>query len=153
MGRERRMPSLNEAEDAAPGQFGCPMLVRGHDPRGFGHGPIRRCSLGWSIHNLDEADRCYAVTTLTDCWKAKEDHGALHEAPVFLSRVPKRRAKGSSVAESDADQGEIHGPPLMTSDDPTRTPIVAEEDARRTRPVRSRTRPKRSEPFADAAED
>lgn len=102
MVHERSLAPEIGSEDAAPGLFGCPMLVRGHAEFGIGHGPIIRCSLGWAIHNRQEVERCLGIESLLQCWKAEQDRGAVVEAPVVSSRSPKRRRASPVVEGSDA---------------------------------------------------
>lgn len=66
----RRLFPREEEPTAEPGRFGCPMLMRAHrmiPPRGTM--PNWRCSVGWAVHNDDEAERCLAVDAVIDCWK------------------------------------------------------------------------------------
>ena len=54
--------------------FGCPMLSRtrlGMPFRGGQHAP--RCSMGWSVHDEDEAWLCMHVPTRNQCWKENPD--------------------------------------------------------------------------------
>ena len=51
--------------------FGCPMLNRNKTPLPVtGYQQPARCSLGWSIHDQDEAMLCMHTAEMIDCWKA-----------------------------------------------------------------------------------
>lgn len=51
--------------------FGCPMLHRNQVALpSTGNLRAARCSLGWSIHNQDEAMLCMYTAEMIDCWKA-----------------------------------------------------------------------------------
>lgn len=92
-------------DEATLGGFGCPMLVRGHALVRVGQRPLVRCSFGWALHGEREIERCMATDSSERCWKASEDHGALHEAAFVASRAPKRRAaSGVTCQDTDADQ-------------------------------------------------
>ena len=98
--------ALPSGGDEAPlGGFGCPMLVRGHARVRVGQRPLVRCSFGWALHGERELERCIATDTSERCWKAREDHGALHEAAFVASQAPKRRAVSAGNGQgADADQ-------------------------------------------------
>lgn len=128
------------SEEATLGGFGCPMLVRGHAIVQAGQRPLVRCSFGWALHGERELERCMATDTSQQCWKAGEDHGAVHEAAFVASNSPKRRA-ASGVVRQDADTDqttEATGPvilplrpvadrrPSRTVDRPRERPILAE---------------------------
>ena len=71
MSRERRLLLFQEEQQAEPGRFGCPMLVRAHCGRLRGAtDPLYRCSLGWALHGEDDVMRCRVTDVVTDCWKA-----------------------------------------------------------------------------------
>lgn len=85
MSRERRPLFQEEEPEAAPGRYGCPMLVRAHYARQPGDLPVMRCSLGWALHDEPEVARCRATDVLTDCWKVHPErtpvvaHSATHD--------------------------------------------------------------------------
>ena len=123
-------------DEATLGGFGCPMLVRGHALVRAGQRPLVRCSFGWALHGERELERCMATDTSQQCWKAGEDHGAVHEAAFVASQSPKRRAaSGVACLGADTDQTtETTGPVIL----PLR-PVV---DRRRSGTVeRPRERP------------
>ncbi len=102
-------------DDATLGGFGCPMLVRGHALVQAGKRPLVRCSFGWALHGEREIASCMATDTSERCWKAGEDHGAVHEAAFVASRAPKRRAaSGLTGQDADTDQTtETTGPVIL----------------------------------------
>jgi hypothetical protein len=70
---ERKRP-LGDDSDTSEPRFGCPMLTRtrlGIPFRGGQHVP--RCSMGWTVHNEDEAWLCMHVPTRNECWKEHPD--------------------------------------------------------------------------------
>lgn len=70
MSRERRLLLFQEEQQAEPGRYGCPMLVRAHCGRlRGGTDPLYRCSLGWALHGEDDVMRCRVTDVVTDCWK------------------------------------------------------------------------------------
>jgi len=123
-------------DEATLGGFGCPMLVRGHALVRVGQRPLVRCSFGWALHGERELERCMATDTSQQCWKAGEDHGAVHEAAFVASQSPKRRAaSGVACLEADTDQTtETTGPVIL--------PLRPVADRRRSGTVdRPRERP------------
>ena len=116
-------------DDATLGGFGCPMLVRGHALVQAGQRPLVRCSFGWALHGEREIARCMATDTSERCWKAGEDHGAVHEAAFVASRAPKRRA-ASGVTGQDAGTDQITG-----TAEPVILPLRPVADGRRPRTV------------------
>jgi hypothetical protein len=55
--------------------FGCPMLSRSQMALpASGFQPAPRCSLGWSLHNEDEAMLCMLTPDLIQCWKAHPEN-------------------------------------------------------------------------------
>lgn len=90
------------SDEATLGGFGCPMLVRGHALVRAGQRPLVRCSFGWSLHTERELERCIATDTSERCWKAREDHGAVHEAAFVASQAPRRRAASASSGQGAA---------------------------------------------------
>lgn len=51
--------------------FGCPMLTRTSLGMPFAQGQrVPRCSMGWALHNEDEALLCMRTPNLLDCWQA-----------------------------------------------------------------------------------
>ncbi|CAA9569428.1 MAG: hypothetical protein AVDCRST_MAG33-2366 [uncultured Thermomicrobiales bacterium] len=116
-------------DDVTRGGFGCPMLVRGHALVRAGQRPLVRCSFGWALHGERELERCIATETSGQCWKAREDHGALHEAAFTASRAPKRRA-ASTVAGHDAGTDQTAEPV-----EPVILPLRPVDDRRRPTPV------------------
>jgi hypothetical protein len=57
--------------DATSSNFGCPMLHRNQTALpATGFQRAARCSLGWSVHDQDEAMLCMYTAELVDCWKA-----------------------------------------------------------------------------------
>ena len=130
-------------DQATLGGFGCPMLVRGHALVRAGQRPLVRCSFGWALHGERELERCMATDTSERCWKAGEDHGAVHEAAFVASRAPKRRAaSGTTCQAADADQtAEAAGPVIL--------PLSPVADRRRPGTVdRTRERPDLTRPVS-----
>lgn len=70
MSRERRSPFVGEGDEAEPGHFGCPMLMRSRFffPSNPDH-PAMRCALGWALRTKLDVARCIATDAVTDCWK------------------------------------------------------------------------------------
>jgi hypothetical protein len=57
--------------------FGCPMLTRTQIGMPFADGVrMPRCSMGWALHNEEEASFCMRTPDLLDCWKAHSDREA-----------------------------------------------------------------------------
>lgn len=57
--------------------FGCPMLTRTGIGLPFADGNrMPRCSMGWALHNEEEASFCMRTPDLLDCWKAHPDREA-----------------------------------------------------------------------------
>ena len=101
------------SDEATLGGFGCPMLVRGHALVRPGQRPLVRCSFGWSLHGERELERCIATDTSERCWKAREDHGAVHEAAFVASQAPKRRAASAvSGQRAGTDETVATGEPV-----------------------------------------
>jgi hypothetical protein len=109
MDQAGRGPFPGGEDCESPGGFGCPMLVRGHAVVPAGHRPLVRCSLGWAIRGEQEIARCVATETSLRCWKAREDHGALHEAAFVASRAPKRRVASALAEPTDTGSDTVAG--------------------------------------------
>lgn len=77
MSRERRPLFHEEEQTAEPGQFGCPMLVRGHRSHPVDDRPMWRCHLGWSLRSELDVARCSATNSATDCWKVHPERTPL----------------------------------------------------------------------------
>lgn len=57
--------------------FGCPMLARTRLGMPFAEGRrVPRCSMGWALHNEEEALLCMRTPDLLDCWKAHPENEA-----------------------------------------------------------------------------
>lgn len=57
--------------------FGCPMLSRTRIGMPFANGrPAPRCSMGWALHDEDEALLCMRTPNLLECWKAHPEREA-----------------------------------------------------------------------------
>lgn len=60
---------------AEGGNYGCPMLNRNATALPLtGNQQPPRCSLGWALHDEDEARLCMYTPDLTQCWKAHPEH-------------------------------------------------------------------------------
>lgn len=57
--------------------FGCPMLARTRLGMPFAQGRrVPRCSMGWALHNEEEASLCMRTPNLLDCWKEHPENEA-----------------------------------------------------------------------------
>lgn len=69
--------SLDDAAAATGMTFGCPMLTRTRLGMPFSNGVrIPRCSMGWAVHNEEEASFCMRTPDLLDCWKLHPEREA-----------------------------------------------------------------------------
>ncbi len=58
-------------------EFGCPMLSRTRIGMPFADGRrVPRCSMGWALHNEDEALLCMRTPNQRDCWKVHPEREA-----------------------------------------------------------------------------
>jgi hypothetical protein len=142
-------------DEAESGGLGCPMLVRGHASVARGTRPLVRCSLGWAIRGEHELARCVATESCTKCWKAQEDHGALHEAAFTASRSAKRRAAaGQNGQETITEPGNGHevvvpaGLPVRRPG-PQPRPVRPEKRSRESGPLNVPLHVERDEVAAD----
>lgn len=72
---ELQLRPIERMVDPTASNFGCPMLTRiqvAMPTSGNVRGP--RCSLGWSIHDQDEALLCIHTAEMADCWKAHPEN-------------------------------------------------------------------------------
>ena len=84
------MRTLDEVETPGGMTFGCPMLTRTRMGMPFVEGRrIPRCSMGWALHNEEEASFCMRTPDLLDCWKAHPEREA--------------ELRGTSESENAAD--------------------------------------------------
>ncbi|HYH11781.1 MAG TPA: hypothetical protein VD789_05430 [Thermomicrobiales bacterium] len=62
---------VGELETSDGMTFGCPMLTRTRLGMPFAQGQrVPRCSMGWALHNEEEALLCMRTPNLRDCWQA-----------------------------------------------------------------------------------
>ena len=58
-------------------RFGCPMLTRTRLGMPFAQGQrVPRCSMGWGLHNEEEASFCMRTPDLRDCWQEHPEREA-----------------------------------------------------------------------------
>lgn len=63
--------------------FGCPMLTRTQLGMPFAQGQrAPRCSMGWAVHNEEEAALCMRTPDRVDCWKENPEREAQLRATV-----------------------------------------------------------------------
>ncbi len=69
--------SLDDAAATTGMTFGCPMLTRTRLGMPFTNGVrMPRCSMGWAVHNEEEASFCMRTPDLLDCWKLHPEREA-----------------------------------------------------------------------------
>jgi hypothetical protein len=71
---------LRRIDEIASGDgitFGCPMLTRTRIGMPWAGGQrAPRCSMGWAVHNEEEASFCMRTPDLIDCWKEHPEREA-----------------------------------------------------------------------------
>ncbi len=76
-----RALSFEDAE-VESGQYGCPMLMRARQIYAPGvELPSHRCQFGWAIHGDADIERCMAVESALECWKAAQERASLLPGP------------------------------------------------------------------------
>ena len=74
---EMTMRSLDDVSTSGGLTFGCPMLTRTRIGMPFVDGiRMPRCSMGWALHNEEEASFCMRTPDLLDCWKEHPEREA-----------------------------------------------------------------------------
>jgi hypothetical protein len=69
--------SLDDATASTGMNFGCPMLTRTRLGMPFRSGVrMPRCSMGWAVHDEEEASFCMRTPDLIDCWKIHPEREA-----------------------------------------------------------------------------
>ena len=73
--------SFEEAE-VESGQYGCPMLSRARQIYAPDvELPSHRCNFGWAIHGDADIERCMAVESALECWKAAQERVSVLPGP------------------------------------------------------------------------
>jgi hypothetical protein len=86
----RKRP-LGDGSDMSEPRFGCPMLTRTRLGMPFRGGQqVPRCSVGWTVHNEDEALLCMHTPTRNACWK---------EHPELLEKLHEELNEEDSAAD------------------------------------------------------
>ena len=71
-----------EEAEVESGQYGCPMLMRAREIYAPGVAlPSHRCHYGWAIHGNEDFERCMAVESALECWKAAQERVSVLPGP------------------------------------------------------------------------
>jgi hypothetical protein len=75
-------PFSFEETEVESGQYGCPMLSRAREIYAPGIAlPSHRCNFGWAIHGEADVERCMAVESAVECWKAAQERVSVLPGP------------------------------------------------------------------------